>query len=125
MRNTPTLEQENAKNLKSFLVSFASYYTVSLYLLFSVVDYVFYHKFFLEFLLVRLIVVFTLIAVTKVLGTSRETSYRFVQIVCTTPFVVCSASIYYMMFRIGDSLTPYWAGLAIIAARLSAGFAFS
>jgi class 3 adenylate cyclase len=125
MKQLQSIEQENANNLKSFMVTFASYYTVSLYLLFSVVDYIFYPGFFLEFLGVRIVVVTTLVAVTRILKSSQEANYRFVQAVCTVPFVVCSASIYYMMIRIGDPLTSYWAGLAIIMAGLSAGFAFS
>ena len=125
MNEMPTIEQENAKNLKAFMVSFASYYTVTLYLLFSVVDYIFYGSFFLEFLAVRVFVVLTLVGVTKYLNASKNDSYLFVQFVCTVPFAVCSISLYYMMIRIGDPLTSYWAGLAIVTAGLSAGFAFS
>lgn len=119
-------EQENAKNLKSFVMTLGSYYTVSLYLLFSLVDYIFYPHLFWEFLTVRVIVVGSILAVRHWLNRlPADVSSASLQSLCSVPFVICAASIYYMMYRIQEPLTTYWGGLAIIVAGLSIGFAFS
>lgn len=119
-------EKENAKNLKSFVMTLGSYYTVSLYLLFSLVDSIFYTHLFWEFFAVRITVVASILAVRYWLRRLPETvSFKLLQSICSIPFIVCAASIYYMMFRIQEPLTTYWGGLAIIVAGLSIGFAFT
>ena len=120
-----TRNEENSKNLNSFITKFGTRYTIALYLLFSGMDYLFYIEFFYEFFLVRILVVGTLVGSNKALKLFPGGSFRFVQYVCSVPFAVCSLSLNYMVFRIGDPFTSYWAGLAIVVTGLSIGFAFS
>lgn len=115
---------EDARNLKSFLMTLASYYTVGLYLLFSVIDFVFYKQFFTEFLLVRFLVVGSIFLTNYLLRKQNDTEFFLIQKISSIPFVFCSLSINYMLFKIGDGTSAYWAGLAIVVAGLSVGFRF-
>lgn len=120
-----SIENENKQNLISFVTTLGSYYTISLYFLFSIVDYIFYPQFYFNFILVRMGVVLSVLLATRMLRAQSDKSYTFVQIVSSVPFVFCSLSIYYMLFKINNPGTTYWAGLAIVIAGLSIGFAFS
>ena len=77
-----SVEEENSKNLKSFMVTLASYYTIALYLFFSAVDYIFYPDLFLEFLGVRLLVVVTLLVIDKTLRADKKNDYNQIQLLC-------------------------------------------
>lgn len=123
--NIQAIEVENSKNLKSFVMTLGSYYTISLYFFFSIVDYVFYDDYFLEFFGVRALVVLSILGIVRILKKSEGKPALYIQIVCSIPFGVCAISIDYMLLRIGDPFTAYWAGLAIVTAGLSVGFTFS
>lgn len=120
-----TIDQENSNNLKSFMTKFGSRYTMALYLLFAGVDYMFYKDFFYEFFFVRILVVLSLFGTNKILSLSSNNDFKFVQAICSFPFAVCALSLNYMVFRVDDPYTSYWAGLAIVVTGLSIGFAFS
>lgn len=125
MRKSLTNEQENSINLKSFVMTLGSYYTILLSVMFSLVDFIFYRELFFDFILLRISIVISIFAINKVLKSFNNLNYGQVQVICSVPFIFCALSIYYMIIRINDPFTTYWAGLAIVAAGLSIGFTFS
>lgn len=120
-----SFEQESELKLKSFFVTLASNYTLTLYLLFSIVDYTFYPEFFFKFLIVRLVVITILLASKKIIFKYEKASYQFVQSIIIIPIAACAISIQYMFYEISDTNSSYWAGLAIIIAGISIGFRFT
>lgn len=125
MSKNLSIEQENSRNLKAFVMTLGTYYTISLYMLFSLVDFIFYRDFFFEFLVVRILVVSSIFVTNKMLIASGDNNSRAIELICSIPFMISAIAIYYMILRINEPFTAYWAGLAIVTAALSIGFSFS
>ena len=119
-----TKDQESLNNLKSFMTKFGSRYSICLYLLFAGVDFLFYPQFAYEFFAVRFFFVISILITNHMLK-SEDHNYRTVQTICMIPFAMCAFTLNYMVARIGDPATSYWAGLGIVVTGLSIGFSFS
>ena len=117
-------EIERKRHLAFFVSSLGSIYTTSLFLIFSLPDFIWFNSFFIEFFEIRILVV-TSVFISKFLLNENRLNLRYVELISAVPFLSCSAAINWMIFRIGDSGTVYWAGLAIIVSGLATGFRFS
>lgn len=111
---------ERNQQILAFIKYATSIYVIPLFLLFSIADWIWYHRFFEEFLLVRILTAISVSLIGYFLRT-KISEYLSPEKIGLCLILACGAPINYMIFRIGDAGSPYYAGLLLIVVGLCIG----
>lgn len=116
-------EAERFEQLKQIARFSSSGYVLPLFLIFNIADWYYYQHFAWEFLGYRLITVGGIFVLNKLI--QRAPSLFVGQVLCTVFILFCAAPLYVMVYKIGDSGSPYYAGLILVMIGMSSGFRFT
>ena len=116
-------EAERFDQLKQIAKFSSSGYVLPLFLLFNLADWYYYEHFAWEFLSYRLATVVGIFVLNKII--QRVNTLFVGQILCTIFILFCAVPLYMMVCKIGDSGSPYYAGLILVMIGMSSGFRFT
>jgi adenylate cyclase len=119
----PQADEERTRQLKGISAFSSSFYVLPLFLTFSLADHFFYSSHFFEFLAYRVSTVVIIVVLNALI--QRQTTLLRVQVLCTLFILDCAAPLHLMLYRIGDSSSPYYAGLTLVAIGMAMGFRFT
>jgi adenylate cyclase len=105
--------EERAREIRAVLRIITNHMAIPLYLIFSIVDFIYVPHFAIEFLGIRFLMVPVSILFQRL--TPGLQDYQKALKLAFALVVCYSFSINYMIWRIGDPSTPYYAGLNLIA----------
>jgi class 3 adenylate cyclase len=106
-------DKERVLEFKAVIGVITNFMAMPLYMLFSLADYLYVPHLFWEFFVVRLMILPLAFAVNSLV--QRSSSFSRIQIFALIFTLGMSSTINYMIFRIGDVDTLYYAGLNLIS----------
>jgi adenylate cyclase len=115
---------ERADVISRFVEYASSVYVLPLFLLFSIVDYIWYRDFFYQFLILRIAAVICLATVGRIVKFAREKLFN-VELIATFFIFLCVAPIQYMIFSLPRADSPYYGGLVLIIVGIATGLRYT
>ncbi len=115
---------ERNQQILAFINYSTSIYVIPLFLFFSLADFIWYNKFFTEFLYIRLATAVFVYCIGYYARLQNRKNFSPENLGLIL-ILVCGIPINYMMLRIDDAGSPYYAGLMLILVGLCVGLRFS